>query len=249
MRWKMYCQKCGADNLENAAICQSCGGVFVYSKPIRTSGMAITSMILSVSVFPLLGVFGIVWIIGLIFGIIALNRINKSGGQLKGKGFAIAGIATSAAGLAVLLTLIGVLLFYNSAKTISLNKKLKMHTAASTAAPIGQKPSVQGWVCVLNDKANPGTNCTEALFIPGQYDANASVITMSLECGPEGRTPVDVSWQFAGKKEKADTYNFTITVPISQGTVSTSHKTIIYNGTEQVIFEDKQVKIVIRPEK
>jgi hypothetical protein len=245
----MYCQKCGADNLENAAMCQSCGGVFVYSKPIRTSGMAITSMILSVSVFPLLGVFGIVWILGLIFGIIALNRINKSGGQLKGKSFAIAGIATSAAGLAVLLTLIGVLLLFNSAKTISLGKKLKMHTSAAAPAQIGEKPSIKGWVCILSDKTSPANKCSEALFVPEQYEANNSEITMSMTCGSEGQKPVDVSWQFAGKKENADTYNFTITVPISQGTVSTSSKTIIYNGTEQVIFEDKLVKILIKPEK
>ena len=91
----MYCQKCGADNLENAAMCQQCGGVFVYSKPTRTSGMAITSMILGISGFSMFGVFGITWIIGLVFGIIALGRIGKSGGQLKGKGFAITGIATS----------------------------------------------------------------------------------------------------------------------------------------------------------
>jgi hypothetical protein len=244
----MYCQKCGSENLENAAMCQSCGGVFVYSKPTRTSGMAITSMILSISSFPLLGVFGIVWIIGLVFGIIALNRITRSGGQLRGKSFAITGIAVSASGLAVLLTFIGVLLFFNSAKTISLSKKLKMHTAAATPAEIGQKPSVKGWVCIQNDKTNSIDNCSEALFTPGQFDANDSTITMSMECGPEDQKPVNASWQFTGKKDKADIYNFTITVPIGQSTLSTNN-TIIYSGKEQPVFEDKKVKIYIKPEK
>jgi hypothetical protein len=220
----MYCQKCGSENLENAAMCQSCGGVFVYSKPTRTSGMAITSMILSISSFPLLGVFGIVWIIGLVFGIIALNRINRSGGQLRGKSFAITGIAVSASGLAVLLTIIGSLLLFNSAKTISLNKKFKMHTTAATPAEIGQRPSVKGWVCIQNDKTN------------------------SMECGPEGQKPVNASWQFTGKKGKTDVYNFTITVPIGQSTLTTNN-TIIYDGKEQKVFEDKQIKIYIKPEK
>jgi Domain of unknown function (DUF4190) len=244
----MYCQKCGSENLENAAMCQSCGGVFVYSKPARTSGMALTSMILSISSFPLLGVFGIVWIIGLVFGIIALNRINRSGGQLRGKSFAITGIAVSAAGLAVLLTCVGVLLFFTSAKTISLSKKLKMHTAAATPANIGQKPSIKGWVCIQNDKTNSIDNCTETLFTPGQFEANDLTITMGMTCGPEGQKPVEASWQFADKKDKADTYNFTITVPMGQSTLTTN-KTIIYEGKEQKVFEDKQIKIYIKPEK
>ncbi len=245
----MYCQKCGAENLENAAICQSCGGVFVYSKPIRTSGMAITSMILSISSFPLLGVFGVVWIISLVFGIIALNRINRSGGQLRGKSFAISGIATSSAGLAVLLTVIGVLLFINSATTISLHKKLKMHSGIVSPIPAGEKPAVNGWICIVNDKANPADNCAEALFTPEQFKANDLAITMGMTCGPKERAPVEIKWQFAGKKENADMYNFTITVPIGQNAVSTSSKTIIYDGKEQVVFEDKQLKIYIKPEK
>jgi hypothetical protein len=125
----MYCQKCGSENLENAAICQSCGGVFVYSKPTKTSGMAITSMILGISGFSMLGVFGITWILGLVFGILALNKIGKASGAIKGRGLAITGIATSAAGLAFLLTVIGVWLFINSATTFSLHKKFKMQIA------------------------------------------------------------------------------------------------------------------------
>lgn len=246
----MYCQKCGAENLENAAICQSCGGVFVYSHPIKTSGMAITSMILSISTFSLLGVFGIVWIIALVFGIIALNRINKSGGQLRGKGFAITGIATSAAGLAVLLTVIAILLFFNSAKTIALHKKVaKLQNSVTLAAGIEQKPSIEGLVCILNDKINPADNCVEALFLPGQFDANDAPISTSLSCGQKGQEPVKVIWQFAGKDDDEDMYNFTISLPIGSNAQSTSTKTISYDGAEQIIFEDQQRKIFIRPKK
>ncbi len=246
----MYCQKCGAENLENAAICQQCGGVFVYSQPTRISGMAITSTILGISGFSMFGVFGITWIIGLVFGIIALNRVGKSSGQLKGKGFAITGIATSAAGLALFLTIIGILLFFNSAKTISLHKKVvKLQNSVAAAAGIEQMPGIKGWVCILNDKTDSADSCTEALFMPEQLEANDLAIAASMMCGTKGQEPVNVSWQYAGKKERADMYNFTITVPVSQKTVSTSSKTIIYDGTEQVVFEDKLLKIYIKPEK
>ena len=238
----MYCQKCGAENLENATMCQSCGGVFVFSKPARTSGMAITSMILGISGFSLLGVFGITGIIGLVFGIIALGRIGKSGDQLKGKGFAITGITTSAVGLALWLTVFGVLLFVNSATTFSLSKKLKMHGDITASVPIGQKPGIEGLVCILNDKANPNDQCTAVLFVPEQV-----AVDYFLTCGPKGKEPVKLSWQFSGKKEKADRYNFAVTVPVGENATSTSKKTIVYDGKEQVIFEDAQRKIYIRP--
>jgi uncharacterized membrane protein YtjA (UPF0391 family) len=238
----MYCQKCGSENLENATMCQSCGGVFVFSKPARTSGMAVTSMILGISGFSMLGVFGITWIIGLVFGIIALNRMGKSSGQLKGKGFAITGIATSAAGLALLLTVIGVLLFVNSATMFSLSRKLRMHSDITASVPIGQKPGIEGLVCILNDKTNPDDKCTAVLFVFEQSAAD-----YFLTCGPKGKEPVKLSWQFSGKKEQADRYNFTITVPVGENATGTSKKTIVYDGKEQIIFEDTQRKIYIRP--
>jgi prepilin-type processing-associated H-X9-DG protein len=61
--------------------------------PARTSGLAITSLVLGI-----LGLFtcGITSLVGLIMGILALVKVNRSGGQLSGKGLAIAGICTSA---------------------------------------------------------------------------------------------------------------------------------------------------------
>ncbi len=238
----MYCQKCGAENLENAAICQSCGGVFVYSQPSKTSGMAITAMILGISGFSLLGVFGIVWIISLVFGIIALNRINKSGGMLRGKGFAITGIVTSAVGLAIVLTIIGVGLFISSAKTISLSRKLKMYDKIMATVETDRKPTIDGGVCILKNKANPEDKCTKALFAPGQFDAN------DLVCGPEDNKPIKVNWDFTGAKNNTDSYIFNLTIPVDDGTDIAITKTIIYDGTEQVIFEDAQRKIFIGPQ-
>ncbi|MFA5291673.1 MAG: zinc ribbon domain-containing protein [Phycisphaerae bacterium] len=165
----MYCQKCGAENLENAAICQSCGGVFVYSKPTRTSGMAITSTILSITGFSLFGifcitlilglifgimalitwilslVFGILalitWILGLVLGIMAMSKVSKSGGQIRGKGFAVSGVSLSASGLALLLTIVGVLLFISSATTLSLQKKMKSQQTTVTIVEDDNEPN------------------------------------------------------------------------------------------------------------
>jgi hypothetical protein len=60
--------------------------------PPKTSGMAVTSLVLGI-----LGAFtcGITALFGLIFGIIALVKVQKSGGRLKGFGLALAGTIVS----------------------------------------------------------------------------------------------------------------------------------------------------------
>jgi prepilin-type processing-associated H-X9-DG protein len=62
--------------------------------PPKTSGLAITSLVLGC-----LGLVscGVTSLVGLILGIIALVRINKSKGQLGGQGIALAGTIVSAA--------------------------------------------------------------------------------------------------------------------------------------------------------
>jgi len=236
----MYCQKCGAENLENAAICQSCGGVFVYSKPVRTSGMAITSMILSISTFALLGVFGIVWIIALVFGIISLNRINKSGGQLKGKGFAITGISTSAAGLAVLLTIIGVVLFVNSATTFSLHKKLEMRIA-------NELPELKGVVHVAYNNSELNDDCNSPLFVSEQLQTEPDIVGRII-CQPQDGKNTIVKWKFTEEDDEVETYNFNITIPVKDDTTSVVVKSVDYDGTEKTVYEDKTIRVYITPE-
>ncbi len=59
----------------------------------KTSGLAITSLVLGI-----LGLFtcGVTSLVGLILGIVALVKVNRSGGRLSGNGLAIAGICVSA---------------------------------------------------------------------------------------------------------------------------------------------------------
>jgi len=68
----------------------------------KTSKLAIASMVIgivSVSSQLLVGIVLLLGVLGLIFGIVALIKIKKGGGMLKGRGFAIAGVVTSAVGL------------------------------------------------------------------------------------------------------------------------------------------------------
>jgi len=237
----MYCQKCGSENLENAAICQSCGGVFVYSQPRKTSGMAITSMILGISGFSMFGVFGITWIIALVFGILALNKIGKSGGMVRGKGFAIAGIITSAVGLALILTIIGVWLFVNSATTFSLHKKFKMQMS-------NDKPEIKGVVCVAYNNSDPNNNCTSPLFVQEQLQVESEIAGRIVCQSQDGKSAI-VKWKFVYEEDDAEFYNFNITVPVDDETTSVVVKSVVYDGTEKIVFKDKQIKIYITPEK
>ncbi len=61
--------------------------------PVKTSGLAITSLVLGS-----LGLFscGVTALFGLVLGIIALITVKRSGGTLKGDGIALAGIVVSA---------------------------------------------------------------------------------------------------------------------------------------------------------
>ena len=64
--------------------------LFAAPAETKTSGLAITSLVLGI-----LGICGITALVGLIMGIVALVKINRSGGRLSGQGLAIAGICVS----------------------------------------------------------------------------------------------------------------------------------------------------------
>ena len=77
-----------------APAAQSAPALASQPPPPKASGLAITSLVLGC-----LGVLtcGITSLVGLILGIIALVRINKSNGQLGGQGIALAGTIVSSA--------------------------------------------------------------------------------------------------------------------------------------------------------
>lgn len=109
----MYCPKCGMKNEEGATVCAGCNQVLVI-KTQRLSGLAVASMVLgigAISSIGMFGIFGLPAIVGLVLGIVALRKIKRSAGLLQGRGFAIAGITTSAAGLLLVCFLFGMIFF------------------------------------------------------------------------------------------------------------------------------------------
>ena len=270
----MYCEKCGAENLEGAAMCQNCGGIFIFGKPSRTSGMALASTVLGISgitMFALMGIawiiglvfgilalhisgitmfglMGIAWIISLVFGILSLNKINKSGGQIKGKGFAITGIVTSSSGLAVLLVIIGIVMFFTSAQTLSTRRKLiSMQNSGLLTMPHQGSPAIEGTVSVFTEQNETEADFAAALFTSDdQYD-KASYIRRSLTCGEAEKAPLEIIWQFKTNTDKGDLYDFTINTALGENSMRSTTLTVTYDGTEQVVFESLSYKITIAP--
>jgi len=90
----MYCQRCGTENPDDAKVCRSCSAV-LSKAPVttedrfpKTSGLAIAAFVLgllSIVFFP-------TGIVAIILGIAAIIVIEKSGGRLTGRVFAVLGI-------------------------------------------------------------------------------------------------------------------------------------------------------------
>lgn len=92
----------------------------------RTSGLAITSLVLSCLCLGLPGV---------ICGHIALSKIKHSAGQLKGAGLAIAGLVIGYVGMVVVLAFVAMSVLFSGAKAYK--------TAADRAACVLNQRNVQ----------------------------------------------------------------------------------------------------------
>ena len=91
----MYCPKCGKENIEGAQLCSSCSWVLTSTSTGLAPDVKISRSAIAALVLGILAPFTLflTTLPAIICGIIALVKINKSRGQLKGNGLAIAGIA------------------------------------------------------------------------------------------------------------------------------------------------------------
>jgi hypothetical protein len=109
----MNCPTCGTQNPDDAQVCTSCSAVLnPVSKTTeeittKTSGLAIAALVLGIlSLFSC----GITAIPAIILGIISYVNIEKSGGRLTGRGFAVQGIGISVVALFLLGTVVPALI-------------------------------------------------------------------------------------------------------------------------------------------
>lgn len=142
-----------------------------YKVPSKTSGMAITALLLGIFGF-LTGVFGIgllLAIVGLILGIIALTQIGKPGQADKGRGLAITGIVFS--GLTLLIMpialMIGILLpalgaARTTAQQMASNTQARVIHMGMVADALGNPPNANGDRPMTNDvgKLLMNNHCT-----------------------------------------------------------------------------------------
>ncbi len=105
----MYCSKCGTENPDDAQLCHSCSSVLTSTPTqapalgVKTSGLAIAALVLGILSFFTLCLTAIP---AIILGIISLVTIEKSGGRITGRGFAIAGIVTPVLGFIPLMAVL-----------------------------------------------------------------------------------------------------------------------------------------------
>jgi len=112
----MRCPKCGKENPDDAQVCSSCG-LEVSKVPEVTDKIIPKISSLAIAAF-LLGIisfftFGLTIIPAIILGIISIVIIEKSGGRVTGRGFAITGIL-----IAVLVFLINFVPLFRMVKRI-----------------------------------------------------------------------------------------------------------------------------------
>jgi prepilin-type processing-associated H-X9-DG protein len=182
----MLCPHCGADNSEEARFCTACGAQ-LYSQtaapvrtpeaqpyvPLKTSGLAIASLILGVLGFLTCGLTAIP---GLILGIIAAVKISANRERLSGQGFAIAAIAVSGAAI-FLIPVMAAIVFPVFARAREAARRSTCQTNMKEIA-MALKIYADDWDGVLPCSALNKTSGTFAdygckLCVNGQFPAEA----------------------------------------------------------------------------
>lgn len=189
----MYCPKCGTENEDGREICSSCSWVLasVSTGPLvdaKTSGLAITALVLGILSFFTCYITAIP---AIIFGIIALVKINKSGGRQKGIGMAIVGMALPVTLLPVMAMLAIMMPALN--KTKALAQRLVCSTnlqGLGTALVVytndydDKLPTSQKWCDLLISEADVGPmsfRCKGVKEGPSNYAMNENLIDKGLD--------------------------------------------------------------------
>lgn len=197
----MYCPKCGMENTEDAQICRSCSSTLpdirqeVGGATAQTSGLAIASLVLGLLSFC---TFFITGIVAIVLGIISLVKISKSGGQLTGNGFAIAGIVVPTVSAVFMLPLmLGVMMMPALVRIQQIAYRMGCGTNLSELGKVmllyaddydEKFPAPSKWCDLLVDYAeiNPKTlRCKGASEGPCNYAININVYKLGKSSPPD----------------------------------------------------------------
>ena len=119
------CAQCGFVGWSDAELCKKCGASIsaapadILDRPVGTftaphssyntppaelkTGLAITSLVMGIANFLLLGIFLLPTIIGIFVSVVALNKIKRYPHEYGGKGLAIGGLVTNIVSVVVLV--------------------------------------------------------------------------------------------------------------------------------------------------
>lgn len=183
----MKCPKCGAENPDDAQLCESCSSVLSkvsvtnqHQTPI-TSTLAILSFVLgimSIFAFP-------IGLIAIILGIVGIVIIKRSDGKIKGTGFAVLGITVSI--LAFLIYTPVVLKIRRNAfrmvcgESLSgLRKAILIYTEEHN----GTLPTSSKWCDLLTEHTEINRSmfrCKKVRNGPCNYAMNKNIATLDLD--------------------------------------------------------------------
>lgn len=194
----MYCSKCGVENPENRQACRSCGERMVNPSPPcptstkETCGYAIAALVLGIlSPFSCM----LTGLPAIIFGIIALVKINDASGRLKGNGLAIVGICLPVVLVPVVALLMGILM-PALARVGQLSHRM---TCGTNLSVLGKAmliytndydglPTPANWCDLLMEKAEVSPlmfQCKGAGEGRCHYAMNEAIATVGTKAGPD----------------------------------------------------------------
>lgn len=204
----MYCSKCGVQNSDGSTHCVNCGSILMevpdQSVPVqpqpavvpmkpKTYGLAVAAFVMG-----LLSVTCILWpflvIPAIVCGIIALVKISKSQGQLKGTGLAVTGLVIPAV-LALILPIFLAIMLPALGKARDVAKRVVCATnmkGLSTAMMVymseydGKFPTPQQWCDLLIQEVDVSTKCFQCPEEPeGSFSYAINQNIYNVQPGPD----------------------------------------------------------------
>ena len=186
--------------------------------PLR-KGMAVTSLVLGILGLPTLGLLFIGGLVGLVLGIMALLKANRSPNEYGGKGFAIAGIITNILAIIVMPVVIGIM------AAIAIPSLLRARVSANEASAIGDvRTMISAEVAYSTANGNffdtPECVGTPSLCIPGYTGPSfldPTLATLATKSGYQRRfVPGPPAGRGAVSPSSLQSFAY-VAVPLSRG--------------------------------